>query len=249
MKPSPSYIHYRVEWKMLGPESPGQRFERKKFQKFFEELNKAQEFSGYDDFSYRPAACELAKSRGPTPQGGQIFSKIVYKNDELTVVEEWTDDSAEEFARKLKIVLDKWFMCFPETLAVVQTCVARALITPRHFDDSRHFLGGAVLGLESAIESTIQSRPHKIGFTFACQRQHGTVPMNLECAVSSWSDNRSVWIEVRAISPLAKPLNATNHDQAEVIFEQCTTFLNQEVLPLLQRYDKEGTGPTVGDES
>lgn len=239
MTPSPTYIHYRVQWKVLGPESPGQRFEREQFQKFFEDLNANREFSGYDDFSYRPDRCELAKARGSAPQGGQAFSKVVYADDTLSIVEEWTDESTRDFAQKLKIVLDCWFGCFAQTLAVVQTCVVRAITTPAHFDDSRHFLGHAVLGLDKALGSRMQGPLYKVGFTLGCQRVQGKIPMNFECVASSWRDNRSVWLEVRADAPLAEPLNAARHDQAETLFGRCTEFLERELLELLLYYNSK----------
>lgn len=248
MKPSPTYIHYRVQWQVLGPESPGQRWERKKFQQFFEELNANREFSGYDDFSYRPDRCELVKARGTAPGGAQAFSKVVYDNDALSIVEEWTEESTPEFAQKIKVVLDAWFACFPETLAVVQTCAVRAITEPTSFDDSRRFLGDAVLGLEEGLKSSLQGPLYKVGFTLGCQRQQGMIPMNFECAASSWRDSRSVWTEVRALAPLAEPLNAAKHDQAEVIFGRCVDFMEKELLRLLLYYDGKsepsGSGET-----
>lgn len=240
MNPSPTYIHYRIQWQVLGPESPGQRFEREKFQKFFDHLNADRHFGGYDDFSYRADRCELVKSRGTDARGGQAFSKVVYQADSLSMVEEWTEHSTDEFAQKIKVVLDDWFKCFPETLAVVQSCWVRALVLPIHVVDSRDFVGGAVLGLKPVLCSKLSEPPYKIGFTLGCRRRFGAVPMNLECIATSWRDNRSVWIEVRADTPLEQPLNATKHDQAETVFGRCTGFLKDEILPLLLHYDKGG---------
>lgn len=239
MKPSPTYIHYRVQWQVLGPESPGQRFERTHFQRFFEELNSNREFKGYDDFKYRADRCELARDRGTAPDGAQAFSKVVYSNDTLSIAEEWTDEGKAEFSQKLKIVLDRWFRCFPQTLAVVQTCAVRALVVPTSSTDSRQFLGGVVLRLDDGLEASFREPLHKVGLTLGCQRLQGTIPMNLECAVSSWRDARSVWVEVRALAPLAQPLNAAKHDQAEAIFGRCVDFLENEVLQFLAYYDRK----------
>lgn len=240
MQPSPNYIHYRVHWQILGPDSPGQRFERAKFEEFFHKLNEDRRFSGYDDFSYRPNRCELAKS--PTP-GGKSFSKVVYSSDAvdtLSIVEEWTEQSVDEFTKKLKIVLGVWFASFPQTLAVVQGCCVRALTSPAHYDDAREFIGNGVLGLGSVFESKLHGMPHKVGFTFACQRDVVSTTTNLECVANSWRDTRSVWVEVRGETLLKRPLNAAGHDQAEAIFAQCSGFLEGEVLPLLFEHDRAG---------
>ena len=246
MKPSLTYVHYRIHWKVLGPESPGQRFEREKFQKFFEDLNANREFAGYDDFSYRADRCELAKARGTVPHGGQAFSKVLYESDTLSIVEEWTDESTREFTQKLNIVLDCWFKCFPQTLAVIQTCVVRAITVPAHFDDSRHYLGHAVLGLENTLGSVMQGPMHKVGFALGCQRQQGTIRMNFDCAANSWRDNRSVWLEVRADAQLSEPLSVAKHAQAEGIFGRCIDFLEDELLQLVLYYDEKDTDPKSG---
>lgn len=247
MNPSPRYIHYRVQWQVLGPDSPGQRFDREKFQKFFEQLNSNRDFGGYDDFSYRADRCELVKSRGSAQTGGPAFSKVVYTPDSLTVVEEWTDHSTEEFAQKLKIVLDAWFGCFGETLALVQSSIVRALFEPRQVNDSRVFLGGRVLGLQPAFDSKLHGPVQKVGLTLGCERRFGEVPMTVECVATSWRDNRSVWMEVKAVTPLEKPLNAASHERAEAIFGRCVAFLTDELLPLLLYYDQKQEGANPGD--
>jgi len=247
MKPSPTYIHYRVQWQILGPQSPGQRFERERFQRFFEALNANRQFRGYDDFSYRTDRCELVKNRGTAQDGAKSFSKVVYADDALLIEEEWTDESTLDFVQKLKVVLDGWFKGFPETLAVVQTCSVRALMVPTHSPDSRQFLGDVVLRLQDGLKSSLQGQLLKVGVTLGCQRMQGTTPMNLECAASSWRDNRSVWIEVRALAPLAQPLNAATHDQAEAIFGRCVDFLEKEVIPFLVYYDRKNPDAEGGN--
>lgn len=246
MKSSPNYIHFRVQWQVLGPESPGQRFERKEFQRFFEKLNANERFGGYDDFLYRPDKCELVKARGTVPQGGQAFSKVVYGNDALSVVEEFAEYSTQEFAQHLKIVLDAWFGCFPQTVIVLQNSCLRALITPLNHDNSLSFLGDDVLKLRSVFQSKLDQMPQKVGFTFACQRKYGSVPLTLEAKVNSWRDRRSVWIEVNGAAPMAQPLNAANHDQAEALFGKCRQFMEEEVVPLLDDYDKASPEDTAG---
>ncbi len=244
---SPTYIHFRVHWQILGPESPRQRFERETFQRFFEELNSNQELGGYDDFSYRPDRCELVKSRGVAPQGGQAFSKVVYSDDALTLVEEFTEDSVGEFSKKIKAVLGSWFRCFPQTLAVVQTCFLRALVDPGGFDDSRRFLSDGVLKLSQVFADKLDAKPHSIGFNFACQSKFGSVPMNLDATIRSWRETRSVWVEVKGSAPMDEPLNAAKHDKAEAVFGRCRNFLEKEVIPLLDEYDRGGTEQRDGE--
>ena len=152
---SPRYIHFRTQWQMLGPDSPGQRFERGHFQEFFDRLNSNKEFGGYDDFSYRPDRCELAKARGTAAQGGQAFSKVVYSNDALSLVEEYTDLSTSDFSSKIKVVLGAWFHCFPQTLAIVQICCLRSLVTPSNFSKSYDFLADRVLQMKDGFAARL----------------------------------------------------------------------------------------------
>jgi hypothetical protein len=240
MKPSLTYVHFRVQWQILGPESPGQKFDREAFQKLFERLNQDRTFGGYDDFLYRGDRCELAKPRGSVAGGGQAFGKVAYGNDILTIVDEWSDASTNEFCQKIKMHLDAWFVCFPSTLAVVQTCWLRALATPVHYEDARQFLGDAVLSLGESFQQKFSAMPHTVGFTFACQRQQPSGPLDFESRISSWRDRRSVWIEVRGVAPLNPPVNAAKHDQAELVFDHCRRFLEDEVVRLLEAYDREG---------
>ncbi|UCE61091.1 MAG: hypothetical protein JSU63_04940 [Phycisphaerales bacterium] len=238
---SPNFIHFRIRWQILGPDSPGQGLERAMFQRFFDELNSNPEFGEYDDFSYRPDRCQLAKSRGTAQQGGQAFSKVVYSQDALSVVEEFTELSADEFSQKIKVVLSCWFKCFSQTCAIAQTSCLRALVTPVHFQNSRDFLANGVLKIGPALKEKLDDLPHSVGFNFACQRKPGNTPMNLEAKASSWRDGRAVWIEVTGVAPMDQPLNAVKHDQAQVVFGRCKEFLESEVIPLLNVYDREGT--------
>ena len=245
MQASPSYIYFRVQWQILGPESPGQRFDREKFQKFFEKLNASKEFGGYDDFSYRADRCEFARKHGTTPEGGQVFSKVVYEKDSLSVVEEWTDLSSHDFSQKIKLVLDAWFNGFPETIGVVQSCWVRAL-APRHFQNSRDFLVETVLRLGDVFRDKLTEMPHSVGFSFASQRKFGVGTMNFDSKVSSWRDGRSIWIEVHGVEVLPEPLNVAKHDKAEAIFGRCKGFLETEMLPILDHYDENSGG--TGEE-
>lgn len=247
MTKSPTYIHFRVQWQLLGPESPGQRFERQLFQDLLATLNADRRLGGYDDFSYRPDRCELAKVRETeTPAGGVVeaFSKVLYENDRLTVVEEWAEMSTEEFARKLADILNAWFKHFPQTLAVIQRCWLRALVSPSHCADSRQFIGDLVLRLGEHLKRTFDQMPHQVGFTVGCQRSWDNQPVFLDTKVYSWRDNRSVWVEVGGMSPLAPPINATAVDRAQMLFAKCKDFLEGEVIKLLHRFDTGSSGGT-----
>jgi len=231
-------IHFRVKWQVIGPDSPGQQFTRDPFQAFFADLNSNKELGGYDDFSHRPGRCELTRTRGSSQYGGQSFSKILYEPDALTVVEEYATESIDEFARKMKIVLDHWFKSFPGTVIVLQNSCIRCLVAPASADNSRLFLSSRVLHLEDSFTSRLSELPQSVGFHFSSQRHHAGVPMNLDAKISSWRDNRSVWIEVNSNAPMPRPLNAVDHDAAESVFDKCRIFLTSEVIPLLRDFDR-----------
>ena len=246
VRPSPRYIFFRVQWQVLGPESPGQRFHRDKFQEFFGKLNEDRKYGGYDDFSYRRDICELAKNRGTVPKGGQAFSKVIYAKDSLSLIEEWTEYNIDEFEQKIGLTLDTWFTCFPETLAVAQNCWLRAFLPISNYSNSRSYLRDGVLGLRDAFESKVDSKPYKVGFTFGCKRVYQSTTMDLECKVSSWGDERSVWVEIRGGALLNPPLNAPKHEQGRDVFGHCRRFFEAEVVPLLGEYDKVGGESDAG---
>ncbi len=247
MKASLTYIHFRVQWQILGPESAGQRFERDRFQRLFERMNQDRTFGGYDDFAYRGDHCEFGKLRGAVAGGGQAFSKLAYGNGVLTIVDEWSELSAKEFASKINAHLDAWFESFPQTLAVVQTCWLRALATPRHSEDARQFLGDAVLHLGESFKRSFSVMPHTVGFTFGCVRRLPARSLQFESKIQSWRDDRSVWTEVRGVSPVTPPMNAARHDEAGAIFESCQRFLEDEILPLLNAYDQPSAAAEGGE--
>lgn len=243
LKSSPVYIHFRVQWHVLGPDSPGQRFEREKAQEFFSKLNTGPAVGGYDDFSYRPDRFELAKTRGSDPRGGERFGKVLYANDVLSLVEEYTEDSAQDFSQRLKVILDAWFAVFPETIVVIQRCCIRALATSSSQQDSRDFLGERVLKLQPSLDSKLGGKPLKVGFHLACQGQKSSSPMTLEAKVSSWRDSRSVWMEITSMAPLQQPLTAASPDLAEVLFANTNEFLLDNIIPLLAEYDTKEDEP------
>lgn len=237
MKPSPSYIHFRMGWQLLGPESPGQWFEKEQFRAFWDKLNSGPLTSGYHDFSYRPNRCELAELRGEREDGGTPFSKISCQPDEITIVEEWAESSADEFAEKFTAVLQTWFEVFPQTFFVVQRSTLRALVQPTNFTDSREFLGDRVMELGPRVHTTFTNMPFKIGFTATCMKKVQDQELFVEATVNSWRDNRLVWVEVQGTAPLAAPLNAAHTDPARLLFGSCRTFLEDELLALLTSYD------------
>lgn len=242
MKPSPSYIHFRMEWQLLGPESPGQWFGKEQFRTFWDRLNNSGPLtSGYHDFSYRPNRCELAELRGEREHGGKPFSKISCQPDELTVVEEWAELTADEFAEKLTAVLKVWFEVFPQTFLVAQRSTLRALVQPTNCDDSRVFLGDRVLSLGPKVHDTFTDMPFKIGFGASCMKKVHDQELFIDATVSSWRDNRLVWTEVQGTAPLAAPLNAGHIEPARLLFTSCRTFLEGELLALLASYDIPGS--------
>jgi hypothetical protein len=236
---SPNYIHFRIQWQLVGRDSPGLRFPREQFQSFWADVNKDSNAGDYDDFIYRPDRCEMAKLRGEHATGGQAFSKIVWANDQLTVVEEWTECSAHEFGKRLISILSLWFRHFPTTAAVIQRCWLRALLQPTHFSDSREFLGNYVLHLKECLEGSFEKMPHQVGFTVSCARSSGDNPIIIDTKVNSWRDTPSVWVEVSGTTVLPVPINAANADKAQLHFATCLDFLEREVVGLLSKADEK----------
>jgi hypothetical protein len=246
---SPTYIHFRTQWHLLGPDSPGLRIERDKFREFWQELNQDPLTKDYDDFSYRPERCELAKVREQLPDRGVPFSKIVFANDGLTVVEEWAEISAKEFGKKFTAILKAWFQHFPETLAAIQKCWVRSLVQPMNHGDSREFIGNHVLGLGEDLKQNFSEMPFRVGFMVGCVRKTGNGDLVIETKVNSWRDNSQVWVEVAGTLALPRPINTTNPDDGQLAFTKCADFLDREVMGLLRVYDSREGKEDGGENS
>jgi hypothetical protein len=245
MRQTLTYIHFRASWQLLSPDGPSLQLERERFQQFMQKLNSDPRLGDYDDLSYRPERCELAKVRGSHPMGGEAFSKVVYGAGQLSVVEEWADISADQFKGKFLGILRIWFECFAQTVAVMEHCCLRALVHPRHAADSRQFVGDRVLTLGPRLHDTFSKMPHQVGFTIGCERDcAGGGKLLIETKVSSWRDNRSVWVEVAGSAPMRAPVNAANLPAAEQPFTVCKDFLETEVVGLLQHCDTAGAPET-----
>jgi hypothetical protein len=235
---SPTYIHFRSQWQLLGPESPGQSFERRSFQDLMNALNEQPEPIDFDDFSYRSDSCEMGRLRGTRPKGGGAeFTKLIYRSDQLTLVEEWAEITADEFKERFVKVLTNWFNFFPNTVIIAQNCCLRALVQPTSLPDSRQFLGDEVLKIGVPIQSTFQTMPFKVGFTVTVLRPIESYQLIIDTTVNSWRDNRSVWVQVNGSSPIAPPINATNPETAKKPFEYCKSFLETEAIRFLSEFD------------
>jgi hypothetical protein len=234
---SPNYIHFHSEWRLLGLDSPGQQIDRQRFQELLYKLNEHTIGADFDDFSFRSDRCEMGKFRGNNPQGGDAFSKLVYSNNILSLVEEWADTSADDFKEKFVRILSIWFELFPNTAIVIQNYCLRALVQPMKFKDSRVFLGNHVLKIGDSMNKIFSAMPFRVGFTVGCTREILGYKLYIDTTVNSWRDTRTVWVEVNGTSNLIQPVNATNFNETKKPFEVCKDFLETEVISLLKEFD------------
>jgi len=247
MLQSPNYIHFRNQWQILGLDSTRQWPDRKSFQKLMNQLNEAPIDADFDDFSYRPGRCEMGKLRGAPPEGGASFSKLVCLPNQITLVEEWAEITADEFKDKFVKIVRAWFDVFPNTAIIAEKCCLRALVQATNFGDSRRFLGDRIMTIGAPMQQTFKSMPFKIGFTFTCLRKTQDYNLYIDTTVNSWKDEKSVWVQVEGTYPMEKPINASNLQIAKFPFEDCKSFLESEVIGFLNQYDKSGQGGVRGE--
>jgi len=202
-------------------------------------LNEPPIDSDFSDFSYKPGQCEMGKIRGNHPDGGQSFTKLVCRPNQITLVEEWTENTADDFNNKSVEILKQWFELFPNTAIIAQKCCLRALVQPAVVHDSRSFLGDQVMSIGPQMKSTFKGMPFRVGFTFTCQRKTQGYNLFIDTTVNSWMDNKTVWVQVEGVYPMEKPLNATNHEMSQFPFKDCKGFLEDEVINFLNQYDKK----------
>jgi len=240
LKQSPSYIHFRSQWQILGPESPSQDFSKEDFLELMKKLNAPPVKADFCDFSFKEDSCEMARVRDESK-----FSKLTYKNGHITLTEEWAEISINEFESKSLYVLKAWFELFPLTIAVIQRCCFRAFIQPINSPDSRVFLGDNMLGIGPNMKQAFQEMPYKVGFTVTCQRQKDNSIIDIETKVNSWKDKEDVWIEINGGTPLVEPLNAANCEKSAFLIQYCKDFFEREIISLLNQFDqpeKDDTG-------
>ena len=240
MLQSPNYIHFRTQWQILGLDSAGQWPDREAFCEFWDMLNGPEVAAGFDDFTYRSDRCEMGRLRGNSADGGQAFTKLVCTMNQITLVEEWAETTADQFMEMSAEILKTWFGRFPNTAIIAQKCCLRALVQPTNVLDSRDFLGGSVMQIKDAMQQAFKTMPFKIGFTFTCLREIQGCQLFVDASVNSWRDNRRVWVQVEGTYPMKEPKNATNPEVAQFPFEDSRNLLEKEVLSFLNRYDKVG---------
>jgi hypothetical protein len=241
MLQSPNYIHFRNQWQVLGLDAVGQWPDKKAFLKLMDQLNEAPIDADFDDFSYKPehSVCEMGKLRGSYSEGGQAFTKIACATNQITLVEEWTESTAEHFKDKFVEILKIWFRQFPHTAVIAQKCCLRALVQPTVVSDSRDFLGHCIMKIREPMQQTFKTMPFKVGFTFTCLREMQGYYLYVDTTVNSWRDNRRVWLQVEGSYPMREPMNASNPDKARFPFEDCQSLLESEVIGFLNQFDRK----------
>jgi hypothetical protein len=238
---SPNYIHFRIQWQLVYPGTAETLFQGKKFRDLMDKINEDYplDFS-FKDFSDRtPVRCEMANTRRLS-DGREAFSKFIYNNNSIAYIEEWAEISPDEFEQKCNKLLRVWFNLFPQTAIVAQNTCVRALVQPNKFKNSLDFLGDKILNVKQSIHNTFENMPFKIGFTFACPKKQPDcpIPIIIDTSINSWTDNKSVWIQVSSNSPLLPPVNAANIERGTAPVIDSKNFLEDEVLKLLNEYDK-----------
>lgn len=237
MLQSPIYVHFRTQWQILGMDSVGHWPEKRLFLDLMNRFNEPPISADFDDFAYRANRCEMAKLRGASDEGGQKFTKFVCGTNEITLVEEWTENSADDFINSSVEMLKVWFGLFPSTAIIAQRCCLRALMQPSTCADSREFLGDRMMRIGPPMKQAFTEMPFKVGFTFTCRRQSGDYSLFIDTTVNSWRDNKRIWSQVEGTYPMEKPMNATNPELAREPFRDCKAFFEEEVIGFLNTYE------------
>jgi hypothetical protein len=164
----------------------------------------------------------------------QAVSQVAFLPDRIQFREELTAMTWESFGARLVEVIEQAAPLMG--LQVLTTCqvVLRSLVNPRHFKDSREFLGTALLGVKEQLESFGRA-PRTLGLRLSFPPEGEQSPP-IELRVESYNaDPRSLFLEVMAIrGPLAlaqglEPLGDHVRDAYR--------FLTDRALPFVGRFD------------
>ena len=186
----------------------------------------------YQNFQVLPMGAQMTN----TPAGGQNISACAFLNDRIQVREELTGMSREDYENRLSRIVSLAMELLTIPVFMMEQFVVRSLVNPRQFQDSREFIGKALLNLESENLAPLGRKPEILGLRFALappDPSQGVYNLRIE---SYSKDPRSLFIEnVGSFRGMVRPEDL---DTLTSNFRDTYEYVESEVVSFLAQYDQ-----------
>ncbi len=202
-------------------------------QEIHNELYKTQEFA-YQNFTVGPEGITLAN---PSETQGAV-SMANFLPDRVQVREELTGTHIDDFVRRLERLLKTSIEKLGLPILVARQCVVRSLITPRHYGDSREFLGTAICGLRGEHLQDYQRPVGLFGLKLIFPAAEGHNDVHTLRLESFNQDPRNVFIE--DVATFTQPVMPDGLEQVGEDMRRTYDFVKTRALAFLGRFDAPG---------
>lgn len=231
MHPEAQIIHFGVE--LI---HPPHSHEEQSLREFYFEISKLR-WCGcdYKEFRLIPGGAEMSSAKG------RLRSVCSIRADRLTVFEDWTTVSLDEFATRVEEIAKRYLQMIAIKVFVVQHSVVRALLTPTYFKDTRAFLAETVCRLDGAQEifPHFEQKPcHMFGLRLMFPPTENE-PRRFSLRIESYNQDPSR-VFVECICDLEGP--PTTEENLHTIDEnlrRAYTYTTERTFSFLNQFDKE----------
>lgn len=199
---------------------------------------------GYRNFSLVQGGAMLSN---PVAQPTQV-SSATFLADRIQIREELTDVTLEDFRARVERLAQLSLAKLGIQVVTAQQVVVRSVIQPRHFQDSRKFLGSSMFSLPADRFQAIGRPAQLLGFR-AVYPQTPEEPNVFSLRIESFNnDPRSVFVEVVGTfppvvpgSPLARAADGNDRQAFETLGHNVTAtyaFLERRALTFVEQFDQ-----------
>ncbi len=200
-------------------------------QEIHNELYKGSEFQ-YQNFSVGPEGIALSN---PVENPGAV-SMVNFLPDRIQLREEMTGTHVDDFRRRLEHVLRTAIEKLSLPILVARQYVVRSLISPRHYADSREFLGTGVCRLQNEQLQDFERPVGLFGFKMIFPVAEGENDYHTLRVESFNQDPRNVFLE--DIATFTQPVMPAELEELGGEMMATYEFLKDKALSFLARFDR-----------
>lgn len=171
---------------------------------------------------------------------GKTVSSCVFQRDRVIIIEDCANITLEEFSQRIQEVLIRSFRLLSINFLVMQICTIKCLFTPLQSQDARIFLGENACNLKGKILPHFKRKPQLFGIRFMFPPAKDMLNYFSTKMESYNQDSRKIYVETTGTFPLAKPITATNIDNATANMRTTYDFCGTNVKEFLNQFDKKG---------
>jgi len=187
---------------------------------------------GYENFIKTASGVRLERHESQ----GSGFSHLSFASDRIQFTEDHVGISIEQFAKKVRSVLEEAMPLLKIPIILVHQVTVRVICTPNSFKHAAEFLARSIFRFR-AEDLELLGRPtsvHGFRLVFPATRE---VSHAFNVRVESYvKDQRSIYVENVGTFKTATPTQTL--DSVEQNIEATSEFIANHVVPFLSRYDR-----------